>query len=646
LNEITIVSREKPSLLKSVQNGLKARLSKLNEKFKQADMNQNNAMNEHGTAEYRTIFKDKSIGMSLEVDEEEEFVIVKEFKPAKGSYISDISIRPGHQIVAVNEEPVDGYTFDQTLQLLKDSPRPMTVTFSDPALQGEAYVCCRVCERYIQPDLLYEHTQYCIMLNKNTLEAKTVNERLQKLLVAIQARLDAEDEMEMPRSPQQQLPQRDLYIRALHELQEIGKRAQGFSDRSPESVQEIMRLEVQLKEQIIRTDKQLKEWEKDQQYLSPTGARSGAGAGDELSPSVLNTTSPTGAGRTSRLFGRTSKTPPGIPSPTGSIYSEGIPSPPRGSFDRAAFEGGTRGAFEGSPVRFTQKGLSRMKRVQKLRLRLLHMIQTKLRSVKNLQKSWLGLSKTQLSSQTNRLSRSLKDLRRNKTLNNGRGEASGESGAGESEGVGGEVADGGSGSAEGAAVGNGVGSSGVNTGSGAGGSQDASGAGGGRSLSQQFPKFRRAFSMTAMDMNVVRELVPVASSIQSEVGIKDFELLKPISKGAYGRVYLCRKKTTKDIYAIKVIDKKNKSERRERKNQNQSAVQAKHVQVKNGPNGTTNGITNGQQTKGTTNGQQNSAENQNHDQFIHIISPTTIHRQQKEINKQTAVQQNHARVNT
>jgi serine/threonine protein kinase len=35
--------------------------------------------------------------------------------------------------------------------------------------------------------------------------------------------------------------------------------------------------------------------------------------------------------------------------------------------------------------------------------------------------------------------------------------------------------------------------------------------------------------------------------------IHDFEILKPISKGAYGRVFLAQKKTTKDVYAIKVL---------------------------------------------------------------------------------------------
>ncbi|KAE8214196.1 hypothetical protein CF327_g2370 [Tilletia walkeri] len=42
---------------------------------------------------------------------------------------------------------------------------------------------------------------------------------------------------------------------------------------------------------------------------------------------------------------------------------------------------------------------------------------------------------------------------------------------------------------------------------------------------------------------------PTASSIQ------DFEVIKPISKGAFGSVYLARKKTTGDYFAIKVLKK-------------------------------------------------------------------------------------------
>ena len=47
--------------------------------------------------------------------------------------------------------------------------------------------------------------------------------------------------------------------------------------------------------------------------------------------------------------------------------------------------------------------------------------------------------------------------------------------------------------------------------------------------------------------------VPSKSSKTSS--IKDFDIIKPISKGAFGSVYLARKQTTGDYYAIKVLKK-------------------------------------------------------------------------------------------
>lgn len=38
------------------------------------------------------------------------------------------------------------------------------------------------------------------------------------------------------------------------------------------------------------------------------------------------------------------------------------------------------------------------------------------------------------------------------------------------------------------------------------------------------------------------------------VGIKDFDFLKLLGKGAYGGVWLVKKKKVKDLYAMKVID--------------------------------------------------------------------------------------------
>ena len=37
--------------------------------------------------------------------------------------------------------------------------------------------------------------------------------------------------------------------------------------------------------------------------------------------------------------------------------------------------------------------------------------------------------------------------------------------------------------------------------------------------------------------------------------IKDFEVIKPISKGAFGSVYLSKKKSTGEYFAIKVLKK-------------------------------------------------------------------------------------------
>lgn len=38
------------------------------------------------------------------------------------------------------------------------------------------------------------------------------------------------------------------------------------------------------------------------------------------------------------------------------------------------------------------------------------------------------------------------------------------------------------------------------------------------------------------------------------VEINDFEFIKLLGKGAYGGVYLARKKKVDDLYAIKIID--------------------------------------------------------------------------------------------
>lgn len=50
-------------------------------------------------------------------------------------------------------------------------------------------------------------------------------------------------------------------------------------------------------------------------------------------------------------------------------------------------------------------------------------------------------------------------------------------------------------------------------------------------------------------------VLPPTQSRGTEASIRDFELLKPISKGAYGSVFLTRKRATGDLYAIKMLRK-------------------------------------------------------------------------------------------
>lgn len=56
-----------------------------------------------------------------------------------------------------------------------------------------------------------------------------------------------------------------------------------------------------------------------------------------------------------------------------------------------------------------------------------------------------------------------------------------------------------------------------------------------------------------MEDDVVRSLrtSPVHSS-KDRTSIDDFEIIKPISRGAFGRVFLAKKRTTGDLFAIKV----------------------------------------------------------------------------------------------
>ncbi|XP_051119248.1 probable serine/threonine protein kinase IREH1 [Andrographis paniculata] len=59
-----------------------------------------------------------------------------------------------------------------------------------------------------------------------------------------------------------------------------------------------------------------------------------------------------------------------------------------------------------------------------------------------------------------------------------------------------------------------------------------------------------------LEDDVLRSLrsSPVHSS-RDRTSIDDFEIIKPISRGAFGRVFLARKRTTGDLFAIKVLKK-------------------------------------------------------------------------------------------
>lgn len=47
--------------------------------------------------------------------------------------------------------------------------------------------------------------------------------------------------------------------------------------------------------------------------------------------------------------------------------------------------------------------------------------------------------------------------------------------------------------------------------------------------------------------------ITLGSKIKDRTSIEDFEIIKPISRGAFGRVFLARKRITGDIFAIKVM---------------------------------------------------------------------------------------------
>lgn len=69
--------------------------------------------------------------------------------------------------------------------------------------------------------------------------------------------------------------------------------------------------------------------------------------------------------------------------------------------------------------------------------------------------------------------------------------------------------------------------------------------------------FQRTKSLEEMENAVTAPLSSVRRPSACRVTIRDFRIVKPISKGAFGKVYLAMKKTTGDQYAIKVLAKEH-----------------------------------------------------------------------------------------
>lgn len=59
---------------------------------------------------------------------------------------------------------------------------------------------------------------------------------------------------------------------------------------------------------------------------------------------------------------------------------------------------------------------------------------------------------------------------------------------------------------------------------------------------------------SSVEEDVVRSLraSPINPCSKDRTSIEDFEIIKPISRGAFGRVFLARKRATGDLFAIKV----------------------------------------------------------------------------------------------
>jgi serine/threonine protein kinase len=59
---------------------------------------------------------------------------------------------------------------------------------------------------------------------------------------------------------------------------------------------------------------------------------------------------------------------------------------------------------------------------------------------------------------------------------------------------------------------------------------------------------------SSVDDDTIRSLraSPINGFSKDRTSIEDFEIIKPISRGAFGRVFLAQKRSTGDLFAIKV----------------------------------------------------------------------------------------------
>ncbi|KAJ3335441.1 hypothetical protein HDU93_005485 [Gonapodya sp. JEL0774] len=73
------------------------------------------------------------------------------------------------------------------------------------------------------------------------------------------------------------------------------------------------------------------------------------------------------------------------------------------------------------------------------------------------------------------------------------------------------------------------------------------------SLAMASGSFPRTLSITTSSV----PFTPTLTATRTQPTIKDYEVVKPISKGAYGSVFLAKKKSTGDYYAIKVLKKQD-----------------------------------------------------------------------------------------